>query len=358
MPQLKVRIGCVVLAVIMSAVTYYLVEPGLRWGRYGGYKAAGLLSVMVIVGIAGYSVTRHDGYTARMNDPEQTVIDTISNRLPAEYQRCLSIFHDWQQLSDGMQCRFEQAPEENTIALIGDSHAGQLYPGLAALKMENESLALIPASCAVPLIGLHSQASPELVKIIPTRANTEHLLSEGFSYILSHKNIKKVILAHHPECSLQYLSDTLNPDNHNFESILHDGFIRTYEALLKAGKEVYVIEDNPQFSNENWAKCKAAAVRRPIYIPVLSSLSKNSCLMNQENRSDRQIAYTWNKIARETSLGYSNIHFIDLEKALCPNGICSMLDNKGSFLYADTQHLNEKGSIYVAPFIIEVLKDK
>ena len=74
MPQLKVRIGCVVLAVIMSAVTYYFLEPRLRWGRYGGYKAAGLLSVMAVIGVTGYSIERHEGYTARMNDPEQPVI--------------------------------------------------------------------------------------------------------------------------------------------------------------------------------------------------------------------------------------------------------------------------------------------
>ena len=95
MPQLKVRIGCVALAVIMSAVTYYFIEPRLRWGRFGGYKAVGLLSAMVLVGLMGYSVEKHDGYTARMNDPDQPVIDAINKKLEDDYQRCLKMLTDW-----------------------------------------------------------------------------------------------------------------------------------------------------------------------------------------------------------------------------------------------------------------------
>ena len=115
MPQLKVRIGCVVLAVVMSAVTYYFVEPGLRWGRYGAYKAAGLLGAMILVGVAGYSIHRHDGYTARMDDPEQDVIDAINQRLEADNQRCLEFIPDWKNLSnrnrftmDLTQCRLQK----------------------------------------------------------------------------------------------------------------------------------------------------------------------------------------------------------------------------------------------------------
>ena len=115
MPELKVRIGCVVLAVVMSAVTYYFVEPRLRWGRYGGYKAAGLLCAMIAVGVAGYSIEKHDGYTARMDDPDQEVIDALNRRTPAEYQRCLGIFPDWQRLTDGAKCRFEQEPEKTQL---------------------------------------------------------------------------------------------------------------------------------------------------------------------------------------------------------------------------------------------------
>ena len=110
MPQLKVRIGCVVLAVIMSAVTYYFVEPRLRWGRYGGFKAAGLLSVMIIIGVTGYSIDRHDGYAARMNDPEQAMIDAINCQQQDDENRCLKVIPDWEKLGTGHVCILQREP--------------------------------------------------------------------------------------------------------------------------------------------------------------------------------------------------------------------------------------------------------
>ena len=354
MPELRVRIGCVVLAVIMSAVTYYFVEPRLRWGRYGGYKAAGLLSVMVAVGIAGYSIERHDGYTARMNDPEQPVIDAINSRLKEDNERCLKLFPEWKTLADvGVydvtQCKFQKSPGENTIAIIGDSHAGHLYPGLISLTKQDEGVIVFPGSGSIPLIGLHS---------FPTvRPHTERLLSKGFDYILSHKNITKVVLSHHPGGSWNNVIDTKNLNNHDFQSILHDGFVRTFETLTKAGKEIYVVIDNPEYDNNHFLKCNSSIVRRPFILPgFLSSKKPDSCSLKSSQRPDRVAVDNWNKVAHELSSDYTNIHFIDLEYVFCPNELCSMLGPKGDMLYMDAGHLNVKGSIYAAPFILEHLR--
>ena len=350
MPHLSVRIGCVALAVVMSAVTYYFVEPKLRWGRFGGYRAAGLLSAMAVIGVVGYSIERHEGYAARMNDPEQPVIDAIMQRLEADNQRCLELFPDWKTLSDENQCKLQRSPGENTIALIGDSHSNHLYMGLISQAKDNEGIAVFPASGAVPLIGLHSMPN--------SRPNTDHLIAEGFGYILSHKNIRKVVLSHHPWVSWHDVVDNQNPDNHDFNSILHDGFVRTYDALTKAGKEIYVVLDNPPYyENERWSKCQASAVRRPVFIPeFLSSKNAKICSVRQSERDDREKIENWSRIAHETAAGYKNIHFIDLAEVFCKDGVCSMLDPKGNMLYRDTNHLNIRGSLYAAPFIIGELR--
>ncbi|MDY6375473.1 MAG: acyltransferase family protein [Succinivibrionaceae bacterium] len=354
MPQLKVRIGCVVLAVIMSAVTYYLVEPRLRWGRFGGYKAAGLLSVMVAVGVAGYSIERHDGYTARMNDPEQEMIDAVNKRLGDDYQRCLKEIPDWPKFSENpgnviLQCKLQRAPGKNTIALIGDSHAGMLYPGLASKTKDEEGIAVFPAGCAIPLIGLKSGINEWLWN--------EHLLSEAFRYVLSNGNLTKVVLSHYPDCSWNNVVDTLNPGNHDFDSILRDGFARTYNALTKAGKEVYVVMDNPTYEPDRWQKCNASAVRRPSGVPVfLSSKNTEACSEKQSQLIKRKMVDNWNTISHELAAGYMNIHFIDLEQLFCRDGTCSMLDSKANILYMDFTHLNAKGSIYAAPLLLEQLR--
>ena len=351
MPEFRVRIGCIVFAVIMSAVTYYFVEPKLRWGRYGGYKAAGLLSAMIIVGLTGYSIERHDGYTVRMNDPDQPVIDAINKKFWDDNERCLKEIPDWNRMGAGRVCRFQRAPGQNTIAVIGDSHANHLYPGLVTRTIGHEGVASFPAGCAIPLMGLHSRLTEKGLDY------TEKALSEGFSYILSHRNISKVLLAHRPGCSWHDVVDTHNPDNHDFDSIIHDGFVRTYEALSRAGKVVYVVMDNPAYAVGSWEKCKASVVRRPAEIPAfLSVKNKNACSVKRSDLVERQYVDYWNRVAHETSAGYSNIHFIELEDVFCPNGICSMLDRKGNLLYEDRHHLNVRGSIFAAPFIFNQLR--
>lgn len=356
MPQLKVRIGCVVLAVIMSAVTYYFVEPRLRWGRYGGYKAAGLLSVMVAVGVAGYSIERHDGYTARMNDPEQEMIDAVNKRLVDDYQRCLKEIPDWPKFSENpgnviLQCKLQRAPGKNTIALIGDSHAGMLYPGLASKTKDEEGIAVFPAGCAIPLIGLHAVPND------PYRAHNEEALAEGFRYIMSHSNIRKVVLSHYPDCSWNNVVDLRNPGNQDFGSILRAGFTRTYDALTKAGKEIYVVMDNPTYEQDSWPKCNASVVRRPSAIPsFLLSKKTESCFARQADLVKRKMVDNWNTISHELAAGYMNIHFIDLEQLFCRDGTCSMLDSKANILYMDFTHLNAKGSIYAAPLLLEQLR--
>ena len=348
MPELKVRIGCVVLAIVMSAVTYYFVEPGLRWGRYGGYKAAGLLSVMVVIGVAGYSVERHDGYTARMNDPDQPMIDAVNKRMDEDNLRCLKEIPDWNRLTmdDGygiVKCHLQLPAGKNTIAIIGDSHAGHLYSGLSEVAVNNEGVAAFPTNCAIPLIGLS------------TSPNSAHLISEGFEYIFNHENIKTVLIAHAPKCSWHNVVDTLNPDKSDYYSIIHDGFVRTYSALKKAGKEVYVVLDNPIYY-KGWQKCKADAIRRPMNVPVfLSSKNSKSCSVKQSEREDKKFLDDWNKIAFKTADGYKNVHFVDLGQAFCSHGICSTLDAKGKMLYRDESHFNINGSIYAAQFIFKQL---
>ncbi len=355
MPELKVRIGCVVLAVVMSAVTYYFVEPRLRWGRYGGYKAAGLLSVMVAVGVAGYSIERHDGYTARMDDPEQEMIDAVNKRLVDDNKRCLSVIPDWNSLSGENTCMMQRLPGKNTIALIGDSHSRHLYAGLSAQANAEEGIAVFPASCAIPLIGLHSGINPKLVD----RVHSEHLLSEAFSYILSHKNITKVVLSHLPECSWHNVVDTKKTENHDFDSILENGFVRTYDALTKAGKEIYVVLDNPGYSGDAWSRCNASvsSLKRPIHIPdYLSHEKLGVCSLKKTDRYDKETIEHWAKLSLKASAGFKNIHFIDLAEVFCSDGKCSMLDSEGNMLYRDRGHLNVQGSLYAAPYIIRELR--
>ena len=118
-----------------------------------------------------------------------------------------------------------------------------------------------------------------------------------------------------------------------------------------------MVLDSPTYSNDNWLKCSASIIRRPIAIPSFLNLKNDKiCTIKRAEMVYREKVDTWNNISRELATGYKNIHFIDLEQVLCTKGICSMLDRQGIMLYRDLQHLNVKGSIYVSDFIMTKLR--
>ena len=360
LPEPAVRIACIILAVIMSALTYYFVEPRLRWGCDAGAKTLGLLAVMAIIGGTGFAIMRQEGFPSRVDDPDQPLIDVSELRMEDDGRRCLESIPDWKKLSENLditQCRFQRPSGKNTIAVIGDSHGGHLYAGLTAETGENDGVAVFPAGCAVPLIGLHAAADPWSVRVYPERKNSEYLISEAFFYILSHKNIKKVVLAHNPVCSWKNVIDTYNRRNHSFYSILKDGFDRTYSTLTKAGKEIYVVLDNPYQGTDNWLRCRSAVIQRPVEIPeFLVSGNARACSTKPEALPERETVHFWNIVSRKSALGYRNIHFIDMEQIFCRNGTCSMLDDDGHLLYRDGDHLNIRGSFHAAPFVMNELR--
>jgi len=151
--------------------------------------------------------------------------------------------------------------------------------------------------------------------------------------------------------------DKLNPDNHDFQSILYDGFARTYDTLTKANKEIYVVVDNPYYPENDAARCRSSVVKRPVALPsVLYSPKTGICSTRQKELTESKMTENWIKTARYAAAGYKNINFIDLEQIFCHNGTCSMLDSESNVLYRDGGHLNINGSIHVAPFIMSMIR--
>ena len=187
LPQLKVRIGCVVLAVIMSAVTYYFIEPRLRWGCYGGYKAAGLLSVMVIIGVAGYSIERRDGYVARvhMSLDENEMSQRIDHLLKTGSERFRLNFPELNNEQESWAWRILEKEEgRNNIALFGDSHANALLPGLLLHERPSDGIISFVSGCGIPFMGV--QAGSDAEDRFPWHKVNYKPIMKGFEYVLSH----------------------------------------------------------------------------------------------------------------------------------------------------------------------------
>ena len=370
-PHLNVRIGCVVLAVIMSSLTYYFVEPRLRWGRYGGYKAAGLLSVMIVVGVAGYSLMSHDGYKVRipMEADDMKVSKRIDSVWNSGHQRYNDRFPNLLKFSRQISGFLEKEDGKNNIALLGDSHANALLPGLLMHESENDGIVYFGTNCAFPFIGVQTGCDKELKCSSPTKRFNYEPIVTGFDYVLSHPEIKKVILTSFAGCFMH--SSIRSLDNQTLsstEQILQDGISRTFKTLSDAGKEVIYALDVPTFSNDGYPTpkvqsciAKVRSLNSPS-LPLRSALYLNKfkvsldevCSMPEKDNGALEERSLFQKLIEKEADKYSNIHIVDLMPSFCQNKTCYMIKN-GKLLYADPGHLNAAGGIVAASAIFKVL---
>jgi len=372
MPELKVRVGCVVLAVVMSAVTYYFVEPRLRWGRFGGYKAAGLLSIMIIIGVAGYSINQHDGYTARIavDYDERKLADQVDAVLKTGSARFMKYFPDLKVVQHwGF---FEKEEGKNNIALFGDSHAYALLPGMLIKEGGNNGIASFTSGCGIPFMGVQAGYGKEWQAKFPYHRFNYKAIEAGFEYVLKHPEIKKVVLTNAPYCFMfGGLNSLDNPNSSVPEQMLSDSIARTFKALTDAGKEVVYALDVPTFSNDGldlsrFNACRTAldSVRVP-QLPLREALifRKNNVIPDkvcsmQESESGTAAGHALlQKLIKKEADKNRNIHLVDLSQLVCRDGICNMTKN-GRLLYKDSQHLNQTGGVMAVPLIFSAFDGK
>ena len=367
MPQLKVRMGCVVLAVIMSAVTYYFVEPRLRWGRYGGYKAAGLLSVMVIIGVAGYSIERRDGYVARvhMSLDENEMSQRIDHLLKTGSERFRLNFPELNNEQESWAWRILEKEEgRNNIALFGDSHANALLPGLLLHERPSDGIISFVSGCGIPFMGV--QAGSDAEDRFPWHKVNYKPIMKGFEYVLSHPEIKRVILTNFPGCFQFWGIRSLDgPSVSSSEQILAEGISRTFKALSEGGKEVVYVFDDPTFSKDGVDMSKVTAcaskleslhspqlpLRSTLYLLMDKSSLAELCTMPESDSGTANGRALLKTLVEKEANNYQNIHTIDLVDLFCDGKTCSMTKN-GKMLYGDSQHINIAGAALAAPMVL------
>jgi peptidoglycan/LPS O-acetylase OafA/YrhL len=150
LPPVSTRVVCVLLALALAVLTYFVVERPLR--RAGGrWKVAALAVSMAIVGLVGLQTHAHAGLPERraaqsaaaFNDQftgpawEFATNDLCTKRYPFEPHH----YSWWFCITN------KDAPV--TLLLLGDSYANHLYPGLAHDAVFQHQTILSFGTCGV-----------------------------------------------------------------------------------------------------------------------------------------------------------------------------------------------------------------
>lgn len=236
-----------------------------------------------------------------------------------------------------------QKESNNSIAIIGDSHAEQLFAGLSALLKPSEGIAVFPASCAAPYIDVATAQRD--INAQKVRKGAYKLINRAYSYIIDDPKIKVVILAHSPACSYFDAIDMKNLGNSDYKEVLTDGMRRTFSALTQANKKVIVLLDNPPLPYD-----PTSCVERPFRI----TKKNDQCSFPREQFDNDKALTDYRTLVKTVTKDFPNIETLDLSTQLCDEQRCYLSKN-GSLLYLDRSHLNAVGSKYVAPYLINTI---
>jgi peptidoglycan/LPS O-acetylase OafA/YrhL len=319
-PTVAVRLAAVAVSVALAWATYRLVERPIRFGKAlgGRFKTAAALSV-AMVALAGA------GYAARAGVPRSIAPQIIVNNGEISSERGHEIFFKYQ-LDHNFLCtpeRFRKwavkqfAParcvqskniDKKDIAIIGDSHAEDLFIGLAER--------LPDANIVTYIQGL------------PIRSNG--IFNDAFDYVESDKNIRVVIMTAWWDYHKKHL-----PPGRDLQTEL----TKTVGELVRAGKVVYLLDDRPAFPFYPDV-CKY--VRRRFFWQARRG---THCEFERSLYEAQRSQYL--PALRAVAKQLPNVHLLDTSRTFCDDRFCRM-GRDGKLFYRDQNHLTIAGSRAVA----------
>ena len=363
-----IRALAVIVSIILATLTFYLIEPPLRYGKHSRIKAFSLFLSLLLIGLLGnlqtnyylnirvhqnenneqYSITtfliwdKNEFYKKYQitEDPKDLEAQDLVNRLLNKVDTCKQTYPTW-----GCDCLCYMNKDQNNTkyVLFGDSHAGNLLYGLEKIEKErNIKFNSYQNSMSVPFYGFMSST-----KLKGCRIPNSDLMLEAFNNEANKENIKLFVLAHNPEASFTDITDKLDAttNDRSPEERWRIGMTRTIDFLTKKGKKILFVLDSPTlpFPAES-------CISRTI------SLLKKECEFDRTIHERREANSIYNKLVKEYAEKYSNVEYIDLADAFCNDKYCFGSKNHEP-LYSDGGHLNLKGSEFTAEFIYPKIKE-
>ncbi|WXL23906.1 acyltransferase family protein [Ectopseudomonas mendocina] len=328
-PAAEIRATAAALSILLAWLTYKLIEKPLRKAESSRPLVAVLLSTIAVIGSIGLYI-----FISNNNSHQ----DELKSALSEAKSNCDKVFPKWSKITDN-PCRM-QRKSENTVALIGDSHAGHLYLGLSEMMSNDNGVAVFPASCAAPFINIATAQKDTRAREV--RKDAYKLINSAYEYILNDSKIKLVILAHSPRCSYNDAADKENPSEVSYIKALESGMRRTLKKLTESGKTIIIVFDNPYLPHDPQL-CETRPFR------LTNKQDKCSFLRSDFEKMIQFSAYR--SLTEKVLKDFKEVRTVDLSSALCDQMSC-FIAKDGTVLYKDRGHLNDSGSRFVAPAIM------
>jgi len=158
-------LAAVLLAIILAALTYRLVEKPIRSSRRGKTLAAGLLVLVALIGFLGYNAYRRAGLQFR-SIAKATELPAYDWSKGYRYGRCFLSGEAGSSPVFAEECAAVDGSSRPLVMVWGDSHSASLYPGVAALaEQHGYRVAQYSTSGCPPVLDFPVDRRPDCVRM-------------------------------------------------------------------------------------------------------------------------------------------------------------------------------------------------
>ncbi len=346
-PSEALLFAAIIISILLAFLTYRYVER-MRYSN-SPKTTFSLVLIAVSIGVTGYVITTYDGFPKRQHLYPSEKFGIEFQRSPAKDKTCESLVSDTlstELIFDYCRAKFNN-DNEITLAIIGDSHAHAIFPGVASVAADNGYNSILLANSSCPTLkGFMWGRSPKEIKLCQRK------IDQILLFLELNINIEKVVILTrgpvyiHGEVGEEFtkesielnLKKTINPDRQSYETYF-SGFRNTLNELQSINhiQAIYYYLENPELDF-----LPKEVIPRPFdYFGV----STQESTVSRDLYQLRMNRYKESTL-RESS-EFMNVTVIDVEPYFCFDSACIAYKN-GNFLYADDDHFSVFGSFYIA----------
>ena len=332
--------GILVLSFVLAALTWQLVEKPIRFGKKTKTKIICLVSLMVLLGVAGHYINKQDGIPFRFSEHlnKNTLPFDVYGSNPIEvYAKSDKGSLFGTALSSGVKA---------SVLFIGDSNLEHYYPRVAELITKQAD----KTKGGIFIIG--SGCFPAMVKYTNRFSHCNDLTAHAYEFIKNKPEIDSVVFT----ASLsQYFSkdmylarttlDGFEPSQ-AFRAQLLNKLAAEMKNISGMGKKTYLILNIPVGSELNPKKMLAKRS-----ISGMTVYSADGIARAQLDKDYGETQKDLIRIAREVGA-----QIIDPKDILCNADFCPSRDSNGQPIYYDNYHLNPAFVRQQATFIDQIVQ--
>jgi len=331
-PAAPVRGAIVLVSIVLAWLTYRLVERPVRLGRRrAGFKVAALVALMPVVGVVGYDTFVRYGLAFREVVKINTSIATGNDGGPG-----VELVHDCG-LSETDKALFfgcfkdPRGPVK--YALLGDSKAGALWPGVVRTSSAAGRWLLIgdngPGGGSVPILSDNRIFNP--YRTVATSMVNAAVANPDIRVVVIATSARAMFSLEH-----DYTIEDL-PTSNNRDAVAA-GLRNTVEKIVRARKKVVLVVDNPTLAHPE------DCLGRITSIPVVNKLfvaENENCRISLDRQL--QLSQKYRSVLEDVRAVFTDdVALFETAKYLCDDvtGYCGMRKD-GRFLYGHTDHISD-----------------